>query len=462
MFEAQVYARRRRRLRTQLGGGLALFLGHEESPMNYAANQYPFRQDGSFLYFFGLDTAGLAGIVDIDENRDVLFADDIGMEDIIWMGYLPTVKERAKLAGVRETRPAAALGEYLRAAAAKGRTIHFLPPYRAATAERLRSLLGVPLEDVKPKASPDLVRAVVEQRSVKSDAEVAEIERALAVTREMYLFAMKTAKPGRYERDVAGGMEGIALSRGLRPAFPLIVTVNGQILHNHEHGNALRKGRMLVVDAGAESPMHYAADITRTIPVGGRFDARQKDVYAIVLEGQESAIRAVRPGVLFRDVHLETARIMAGRLKDLGLLKGDPAEAVAQGAHALFFPHGLGHMLGLDVHDMEGLGEKNVGYTDDIRRSEQFGLAYLRMAKALRPGYVMTVEPGLYFIPALTAQWRKAGKHRDFIAYDKVETFLDFGGVRIEDNVLVTGTGRRVLGKRIPKTVAEIERAAAA
>jgi Xaa-Pro aminopeptidase len=270
---------------------------------------------------------------------------------------------------------------------------------------------------------------------------------------------MELAKPGRYEYQVSGAMEGIALSYGMHLAFPPIVTVNGQTLHMHEHDNLLVKGRLLVCDCGAEAPSGYASDITRSVPVGGKFSARQKDVYEIVLAGQESAIKAIKPGVNFKDIHLQTARIMAEGLKDLGLMKGDMAEAVGAGAHALFFPHGLGHNIGLDVHDMEDYGENHVGYGEKVERSKQFGLAYLRMARELKPGYALTVEPGLYFIPALVALWKKEKKHREFIAYDAVEKFLDFGGARIEDDVLVTEKGRRVLGPPIPKTVADIEKA---
>ncbi len=459
MFKPEMYSRRRRLLKKQLGRGLALFVGNEECPMNYPANTYPFRQDSSFLYFFGLNSPGLAAVVDVDENKDILFGDDIGIEDIIWMGHLPKLKDRAREIGVGRTAPRKAFNDYVRKAMAAGRTIHYLPPYRALTATALCGLLGVPHKDLKSRASGALIKAVVDQRIVKSKEEVREIEKALDVTRDMYLAAMKLVKPGRYEREVSGTMEGIALVRGCRLAFPPIVTINGQILHNHYHGNMLAKGRLLVMDVGAETETGYSCDITRTVPVGGKFNRRQKDVYEIVLAGQETAIRLMKPGIMNKEIHLKTAETMAGGLKDLGLMKGDPVEAVAKGAHALFFPHGLGHNMGMDVHDMEDLGENHVGYDDSVKRSDQFGLAYLRMARELRPGYVMTVEPGIYFIPALVEKWRKEKKHREFIAYDKVERFLDFGGARIEDDVLITEKGRRVLGPPIPKTPADIEKA---
>jgi Xaa-Pro aminopeptidase len=459
MFKAATYIERRKLLRKSVGSGLMIFLANEESPMNYPANTFHYRQDSSFLYFFGLASPGLAAIVDADEGTDTLYGDDHGIEDIIWEGELPKTKDRALEVGVRLTKPRAAFGETVRQALAAGRTVHYLPPYRPDNKIVLSELLGIPVGELKAKASAAFIKAAVDQRILKTKEEIREIETAVAVSREMYLAAMKLAKPGRYEYQVSGAMEGIALAYGMHLAFPPIVTVNGQIFHMHAHDNVLAKGRVLICDCGAEAPSGYASDITRAVPVGGRFNARQKAVYEIVLAGQESAIKSIKPGVNYKDIHLQAARVMADGLKGLGLLKGDTAEAVAAGAHALFFPHGLGHNIGLDVHDMEDYGENNVGYGEKVERSRQFGLAYLRMARELKPGHVLTVEPGIYFIPALFAQWRKEKKHRDFIVYDAVEQYLDFGGVRIEDDVLVTEKGRKVLGPPIPKTVADVEKA---
>ena len=461
MFEKRTYVRRRKLLKKQVGSGLVLFPGNAESPMNYKANAYPFRQDSSFLYFFGLDGAGLAGVIDLDADRECLFGDDVGLEDIIWTGPQPPLAERAAEVGVRETAPSAKLGEVLGAALAKKRKVHYLPPYRADVTAAIGALTGAPYGKVKDGASVDLIRAVVAQRAVKSADEIAEIEAAVAITRPAYLAAMHMARPGRGETYVLGAMEGVMRSLGGSWAFPPIVTVNGHIFHNLGASNVLARGRMLVADAGAESPLHYACDITRTIPVGGRFNRRQRDIYEAVLFGQMTALRAIRPGVRYKDVHLSVASALVSRLKDLKLMKGDGEAAVAQGAHALFFPHGLGHMLGLDVHDMEGLGETHVGYDGAVRRSEQFGLAYLRMARELRPGHVLTVEPGIYFIPALIDDWRAKGKFVDFIDYDRVDRFRDFGGVRIEDDVVITDSGCRILGPPIPKTVADVEEASA-
>ena len=461
MFKKATYVSRRKLLKKRVGSGIILLPGNAESPMNYRANAYPFRQDSSFLYFFGLDGADLAGVIDIDAGREIVFGNDVELEDIIWTGPQPPLADRAAEVGVRETARRSELGDFIKAARAKKRKIHYLPPYRPDIALAVGAWMGVEAGKVGSRASVDLIRAVVAQRSVKSADEVAEIETALSIIRPAYLAAMHMARPGRSEAYVLGAMEGVMRSLGGSWAFPPIVTINGHIFHNLGAGNVLSRGRMLVADTGSESSLHYACDITRTIPVGGRFNQRQRDIYEAVLSGQMTALRAIRPGVRYKDVHLTAAKALVSRLKDLKLMKGDADAAVAAGAHALFFPHGLGHMLGLDVHDMEGLGETHVGYDGSVGRSKQFGLAYLRMARELRPGHVLTVEPGIYFIPALIDDWRAKGKFVDFIDYDRVERFRDFGGVRIEDDVLVTDRGCRVLGPPIPKTVADIEEASA-
>jgi Xaa-Pro aminopeptidase len=461
MFETKIYKQRRKRLIKQLKSGVAVFLGNEESPMNYPANPFHFRQDSSFLYFFGLDSPSLAGLVDVDEGKDILFGDDVTMEDIIWMGSQPLLKKRGLAVGVKETSPLGKLEDTLKRVIQQGRKIHFLPPYRPETVQKLSRFLGIHPDLIKDYVSKDLIKAVVEQRSVKIKEEIAEMEYAHEVTYDMYLTAMKMAKAGRYEREIVGQMEGIALSAGCHMAFPTIFSINGQILHNHYHGNKLKKGRLIVSDSGAESPMRYAADITRTIPVNGKFTEKQKDIYRIVLEVQEKAIKAIKPGVKYKRIHLRAAKTIFTRLKELGLMKGDVNDGVKAGAHALFFPHGLGHHIGLDVHDMENLGEDYVGYDEKTQRSSQFGLASLRLAKELQPRYVITVEPGIYFIPALIDKWVAEKKHRQFINYKKVSAYRNFGGVRIEDDVLVTEKGQRVLGKGIPKKIKEIEKVTA-
>lgn len=462
MFDTKIYTERRARFKEQVGSGLYLFLGNEESAMNYPSNPYYFRQDSSFLYFFGLDTPSLAALVDVDEGKDVIYGNDVDMEDIIWMGQLPTMKERAALVGVTETAPLVQLEETIKQAIHKGKSIHYLPPYRPENVLKIAQLLGMEHDSVKKYISKDFIKAVVAQRNVKIPEEIAQMELAHGVTYDMYIAAMMMAKQGVFEYEIVGKMEGIIGASDCHVAFPIILTKNGQILHNHYHGNQLAEGDLLVMDAGSESPMKYASDITRTVPVGGKFTEKQKQIYEIVLQAQETAIQNIKPDIMFKDIHLQSASVIASGLKDAGLMKGDTAAAVQAGAHALFFPHGLGHMIGLDVHDMEDLGEDFVGYDNTVERSTQFGLAYLRLAKKLEPGNVVTVEPGIYFIPALIDQWAAENKFDQFIDYEKIEDYRNFGGIRIEDDVLVTQDGSQVLGKSIPKTVEEVEEITAA
>lgn len=457
MFKAEVYANRRKKLKDQLSGGLAVFLSNNESPMNYPDNTFHYRQDSNFLYFFGLDQPGPAGIIDSDSGEDILFGDDVSISDIIWMGNLPGMRDLGEKVGISNVQPGSNLTAYIKDALSKGRKVHYLPPYRQDTLLELEVLLSRPYREVAENPSMELIQAVIGMREIKEDVEVEEIEKAVDISYEMHTTAMKMAHPGIYEREISGIIEGIALSHGSGVAFPIILSMDGQTLHNHSHGNKLVEGRMMVTDAGAETVNHYAGDITRTVPVGGKFSRRQKEIYEIVLKTILWSTDQVKPGILNRDIHLGAARQIAGGLKELGLMKGDVDEAVAAGAHAMFFPHGLGHQMGLDVHDLEGLGEDNVGYNDAVKRSTQFGTAYLRLGKELKPGLVLTIEPGIYFIPALIDLWRSEGKFKEFINFEKAETYKDFGGIRIEDDILVTETGHRVLGKPIPKTVEEVE-----
>lgn len=437
--------------------GLVLLFGNQESPMNYPDNPYPFRQDSSFLYFFGLDSPGLAAVIDVDENREVVFGDDPTVDDIVWTGPLPSLHDRCQEIGVSDTAPLNALLPRLRKAAEQDRAIHFLPPYRAEQVVRLAGMLEVDPAAVGNAVSEPLIRAVVAQRSIKSAEEIEEIEAALATAYQMQTRALQMTKPGVCEREVAGAMEGIAISRGMRLAFPTIFSIHGETLHNHDHGNVMKEGDLAVNDSGAESRLHYASDITRTIPVGGSFTERQREVYSIVLDAQESAMSEVKPGVEFRNIQRLASVMLLSGLKNLGLVKGDPEEAVEANAHTLFFPCGVGHMMGLDVHDMEGLGEDYVGYTEAITRNPAFGWKSLRLAKALEPGYVVTVEPGIYFIPELIDRWKADGRCAQFINYNTVEKYRGFGGIRIEDDILVTADGYRLLGTKIPKTIEEVE-----
>jgi Xaa-Pro aminopeptidase len=457
MFKSEVYTARRKNLRSIMRSGIALFIGNTDSAMNYPANAYHFRQDSDFLYFFGLDLHGFSGLMDFDSGEDWIFGNDFDLDDIIWMGPQPSVKDLALKCGVNNSAPISALEEVVKNAASKGRKIHFLPPYRGETKMTLGSLLKENPCQMKTLASPELIKAVISLRSLKEICEIEEIEKALGVTYEMQVAAMKMCREGVKEQEIFGTMEGIAWAKGSGPAFPTILSINGQTLHNHAHHNILKKGRMMVSDCGAESLLRYSSDTTRTTPVGGKFSDRQRDIYEIVLKANTEAIKAAGPGKSNKDLHLLACKTIASGMKNLGLMKGDTEDAVAAGAHALFMPHGLGHMMGLDVHDMESLGENNVGYNDEVKRSTQFGLAFLRFALPLKPGHVFTVEPGCYFIPQLIDQWKAEGKHKDFLVYEKIEPYKDFGGARIEDNVLITEKGHKVLGKPIPKTVSEIE-----
>ena len=457
MFPASVYTTRRNKLRHELSGGLILFLGNQEVPFNYPANTYSFRQDSNFSYFFGLDHPDLAGIIDLDEDKDFIFGNDVDIDDIIWMGVQPTIKDQALKVGVMNTAPLTGLNEMITSAVAGKRRIHFVPPYRGETILWMSDLLGIHHLELKANSSEPLIRAIIRMRMQKEPQEVAEIEKMVDVAWMMHTTGMKMAKPGVVEREIAGKIEGIALSNCGPVSFPVILSINGQTLHNHYHGNTLVEGRMLVIDAGCENDLHYSSDITRTVPVGGRFNARQKGIYEVVLNANLAATRAVKPGVPFRDIHMLAATEIAKGLTSLGIMKGDPAEAALKGAHTLFFPHGLGHPLGLDVHDLEGLGENLIGYDEEVQRSKEFGLAFLRFGRKLQEGFVMTIEPGIYFIPELIDIWKAGNKLSEFINYELVETYKDFGGIRIEDDVLVTADGYRVLGKPIPKTVAEIE-----
>ena len=457
MFPKEVYIKRRNDLKKIIGKGLILLPGNHDVAFNYPANIYSFRQDSTFIYFFGINHPDYYGIIDIDNNKDYIFADDIDIDDIIWTGKLPTVKDYASQVGVENTKPVEKINETVQNAIKDGREVHFLPPYRAEIKIFFQEVLNIPIKELKENSSEALIKAVVKLASVKDKYEIEEIERTVDVAYEMHTTAMKMAKPGVVEQEIAGKIEGIAISHGGPVSFPVILSVNGQILHNHSHNNILKEGDLMVCDAGAESPMSYTSDITRTVPVGGKFSPRQKEIYEIVLKANLEVIKMIKPGIFYKEVHLHAAKVIADGLKAAGLMKGDMDEAVKQGAHALFFPHGLGHMMGLDVHDMEGLGEDYVGYDETVKRSEQFGIAFLRLAKKLKPGFVLTDEPGIYFIPELIDIWKKENKFTEFINYDKVETYKDFGGIRIEDDILVTETGCRVLGKPIPKTVDEIE-----
>ncbi len=457
-LNSAIYRDRRNKIREAVGDGVILWLGHMLQPRNYTDNTYPFRQNSHFLYYMGLQEPDLAVLSYADRDNDILFSKPTTMDDIIWSGASQERLNMARQAGFDTIEDIGRLGVYLTKAQSQKLKIHYLPPYQASSLFRIAELLVIEPSEVTSGASERLKEAVARQRLIKSEIEIKEIEGALRVTDHMHRRAMAVTKPGIFEFEVAGEIQAVALRENFQMAFPPIVTVRGQVLHNHSYNNQLESGQLLINDSGAESPNGYAGDITRTIPVSGRFSSTQKAIYETVLAMQLGAIEVIKPGITFRDVHLSAARILAERLKDMGLMKGTPSSAVEAGAHALFFPHGLGHMMGLDVHDMEDLGDV-VGYPKGEKRSAQFGLNFLRMSRPLEEGFVATVEPGIYFIPALIDKWAEEKQHRDFIAYEKLDAFRTFGGCRIEDDVLVTKNGVRVLGPGIPKTVAEVEAA---
>ncbi|MCX6308948.1 MAG: Xaa-Pro aminopeptidase [Bacteroidia bacterium] len=457
MFSTNTYQQRRDLLCQKTGSGLILLPGSKDASMNYPENTYHFRQNSHFVYFVGIDQPDLFLVIDVDERKTILFGNELSMDDIIWTGPLPSLGELALKSGIFETRPTSELGDCIKKAQGVNRNIHFLPQHRAWTMLQLEELLGIPALQLKSKASEPLIRAIVSLRSVKSAEEIAEIEQAASIGYEMHLTALKMALPGESERNIAGLIEGIALSRGFGLSFPTILSQHGEVLHGHSHEGILEKGRFMICDAGAESLEHYSCDFTRTAIVGGTYTLQQKELYQMVGDANNKAFELIRPGVLYKEVHLASAKVLAKGLQSVGILKGNVDEAVAAGAHALFMPHGLGHMMGLDVHDMEDLGENYVGYDEEISRSSQFGLRSLRLARRLQPGFVLTVEPGLYFMPELIQKWESEKILPQFVNYDRAKQFIGTGGIRLEDDALVTETGCRLLGKRLPISPDEIE-----
>ncbi|PKQ62927.1 Xaa-Pro aminopeptidase [Labilibaculum manganireducens] len=457
MFSKETYINRRNKLKSDVKSGILLFLGNDESGMNYADNTYHYRQDSTFLYFFGSDYAGLNAIIDIDENREIIFGDELTIDDIVWMGTQPTIKEKSEAVGIKETAPQSELKTYLEKALTKGQRVHHLPSYRPEHQIKLQSLLNVHPNISVKNASSEFIQAVVNQRNYKSAEEIIQIEEAVNITAEMHLAAMRMARPGMKEYEIAAKVQEIAISMGGQPSFPTIATINGQTLHNHYHGNTLKSGDMVLLDCGAENGMHYSGDMSSTFPVAKTFTTRQKEIYEIALNAHNAAIAKLQPGTKFKDVHLTACRTVAEGMKQMGFMKGNVEDAVQQGAHALFFQCGTGHMMGMDVHDMENLGEVCVGYNGEAK-STLFGLKSLRLGRELEPGFVLTIEPGIYFIPELIDMWKTEKRFEEFINYDKVEQYKDFGGIRNEEDFLITPDGARLLGKPIPKSIADVER----
>lgn len=458
MFDSKTYISRRKTLAQKVGNGIILLPGNSEVGCNYADNTYLFRQDSTFLYYFGLDKPSLAGIIDTESGEEIIFGNDVDIDDIVWMGPQPLMKDEAAKVGVHRSEPLSKLEGYIKDAAAKGRRIHFIPQYRDDNRILLSGMLGLPIAGVNEKASLDLVLAVISQRLIKEECEIREIDMACNLGYAMHYTAMKLMKPGMIEQELVGAMEGVCISGGYMVSFPTILSQHGETLHNHKHDGVLTEGKLCVIDAGAEIGSHYASDFTRTWPVGGRFTQKQKEIYTIVSDANQYALETARPGITYRDVHLGAGRIILKGLSEIGLVHGDLDEMVAAGVQGLFMPHGLGHNMGLDVHDMENLGENHVGYDPGQERAKQLGLGSLRMARKLVPGQVITDEPGIYFIPALIEQWKKEGHNAQYIDFKALESYYDFGGIRLEDDLLITASGARLLGsKRLPITVKDVE-----
>lgn len=461
MFSKETYTSRRQTLKELVKDGLILLFGNNESPCNYPNNGYsPFRQDSSFLYYFGLQESGLIGVIDADSGEEWLLGDDVDVEDIVWYGSVPTIGSLAETVGVSNSARRAHIAKLVDDAKKQNRRIHFLPPYRHDIKIDIMDLVGIHPSQQAQAASLDLINAVVKMRSRKSEEEIEELERAAVIGYEMHTKAMRLIRPGRTEKFIAGQIDGTALSYGAHHSFPTIFSQHGEIMHGAPSMNRLESGRLVLCDCGGETINNYCSDNTRTMPVNGKYTQRQKEIYDIVDECHDLALEVSKPGVKYFDVHLAVCRRMTERLKELGLMKGNVDDAVEQGAHAMFLPHGLGHMMGMDVHDMEGLGQIHVGFDEETRpRLEQFGTNCLRMGRRLEEGFVITDEPGIYFIPALIDDWKAKGHCKDFINYDLLETYKDFGGIRIEDDILITENGCRFIGEKvIPYHTADVER----
>lgn len=456
MFSKETYIARRNELASLVSGGLVLLPGNEESPMNYADNTYHFRQDSTFLYYFGIDQASLAGIIDADSGESILFGDDYSIEMIVWTGVVPSIASLGEQVGVSNVKSFSSLQSVIYEAISVRRPIHFLNPYRSDIQIRLAEIMQCHVRSIPEMASMELTRAVVVQREIKSSEEISELDKAVDISVEMHLAAMRFTRPGMRESEVAAKVAEVALAANGNPSFPIIATINGQTLHNHYHGNTIKSGDLFLLDAGAETENRYAGDLSSTFPVDPTFTPIQKEIYQLCLDAHMAAVSMLKPGKAFKEVHLTACRTIFEGLKAFGLTKGDTEEAVEAGAHAMFFPCGTGHMMGLDVHDMENLGEQWVGY-DGVPKSTQFGLKSLRLAKELRPGYVLTIEPGIYFIPELIDQWKSENHLAMFLNYNEIEKFKDFGGLRNEEDFLITEVGARRLGKALPLTVEGVE-----
>jgi Xaa-Pro aminopeptidase len=456
MFPQKTYTERRRVLKEKVRKGIILLFGNEESPMNYTDNPYHFRQDSTFLYYFGIQRPGLMALIDVDNDREIIFGNDYTVEDVVWMGPQPSIEEQAEKCGQGNVQPTKNLPPLLDSIKKNKQNIHFLPLYRPENKIKLQELIGISPREIADKCSIDLIKAVVSQREIKTEEEIIELHKAVDISVDMHVAAMQLARPGMTEAEVTAEVHRVAIAAGGNISFPIIATKNGQTLHNHYHGNTIQEGDLFLLDAGYENPMSYAGDLSSTFPVSKKFTSEQKEIYQITLAAHQAAIDALGLGIPFKNAHLAACSRIFDGLKAMGLTKGNTDDAVEAGAHALFFPCGTGHMMGLDVHDMEDLGEVWVGY-DGRPKSTQFGLKSLRLAKPLKAGHVFTIEPGIYFIPELIDWWRSQNKFNEFINWEKVDSYRHFGGIRNEEDFVMTDNGAQLLGKPKPKTIEEVE-----
>ncbi|MEP2026524.1 MAG: aminopeptidase P family protein [Reichenbachiella sp.] len=457
MFSKDTYIQRRNRLKKDVGNGLIVLLGNEESSINFKDNWYHFRQDSSFLYFCAVALPSLTAIFDCDSGEDMILGDELTIDDIVWTGPQPSIASLAEKSGIIQTAPASQIEKILKNAIASGRKIHFIPPYREEHVTKLSAWTGKAIIEIRSGESVALIKAIIAQRNIKTPEEIVELHKAVDLTSDMHLAAMQYAKPGMKEAEIAARVNQVALAGEGQLSFPVIMTKNGQVLHNHYHGNTIQDGDMILCDTGAEIASGYAGDMTRTFPVSAQFTDTQRDLYQTVLNAHEAAISALKPGIKYKDVHLLACTELVKGLTEVGLMKGNPEEAVAAGAHTMFFQCGLGHMMGMDVHDMENLGEPYVGYSDTLKKSTEFGLKSLRLGKELEAGFVITVEPGIYIIPELIDRWKAENKYAEFLNYDKLESYKTFGGIRIEEDFVITEKGADLLGKPVAKTVKDVE-----
>lgn len=453
MFDKEIYVERRKKLKENFKDGIILIPGNNYSPLDCKDNCYPFLQDATFRYYFGLSHPGLVGIIDIDNDKEIIFGNDYTISDIVWMGKQKYLKELVFEVGIKSFIEMEELKSYL----VKRKNIRFTNQYREDIKNFISSLIDINPFNFDDYTSFELVNAIIAQRNIKSDVEIREIEKAVNITKEMHLAAIKNVRIGMKEFELVAEVEHATKKNNAYFSFQTILTKNGQILHNHYYGNTLKSGDLVLLDCGAINENGYCGDMTTTFPVSGKFSERQKLIHNIVRDMFDKAVEISKVGVFYRDVHLEVCKVMAENFKKIGLLKGNVEELVSKGAHALFMPHGLGHMLGMTVHDMENFGEINVGYDEEIQKSKQFGLSSLRLGRRLQIGYVFTIEPGIYFIPDLFEKWKKEKLYEEFLNYEEIEKYMDFGGIRMERDILITENGAKILGESFPRTADEIE-----